>query len=109
MLFYLEGNLGILSVGQFFGWSSPSLPLLMQGKDEKYPIHLTSKEASWVSSLLTLGAVAGAIICAVIVNIFGRKSTMLFTAIPSTISWLMIAFGTSSRVSILEKNIVFTS
>jgi len=108
MLFYLEGNLGMLSVGQIFGWSSPSLPVLMQGKDEKYPIHLTPEEASWVASTPTLGAAAGAIICAVIVNIFGRKNTMLFTAVPSIISWLMIAFATSSTVSILKKNIVFT-
>jgi len=109
MLFYLEGNLGMLSVGQFFGWSSPSLPVLMQGTDEKYPMHLTPEEASCVASLLTFGEAVGTIICAVIVNNFGRKNTMLFTAVPSIISWLMIAFATSSKVSILEKKIVFTS
>lgn len=100
MLFYLEANLGMLSVGQFFGWSSPSLPILMQGKDEKYPMHLTPEEASWVASLLTFGSTAGAIICAILVNIFGRKNIMLFTAVPSIISWLMIAFATSPKVSI---------
>ncbi|XP_011256038.2 facilitated trehalose transporter Tret1 [Camponotus floridanus] len=93
----IAGNLGMLSVGQFFGWSSPSLPVLMQGKDEKYSMHLTPEEASWVASLLTFGSAAGTIICAVIVNNFGRKNTMLFTALPSIISWLMIAFATSSK------------
>ncbi|XP_025269915.1 facilitated trehalose transporter Tret1 isoform X2 [Camponotus floridanus] len=91
----IAGNLGMLSVGQFLGWSSPSLAILMQGKDEKYPIHLTPQEAAWVASLPTSGGIAGAIICTVIINIFGRKNIMLFTAVPSIISWLMIAFATS--------------
>lgn len=90
----------MLSIGQFFGWSSPSLPILMQGKDEKYSVRLTPEEASWVASLLTFGSAVGAIICAVIVNVFGRKNIMLFAARPSIISWLMIAFATSSRVDI---------
>jgi len=81
----------------------------MQGKDEKCPTYLTPEEDSWVASLLTFSAATGAIICAVIVNIFGRKNTMLFTAVPSIISWLMIAFARSPKVSIREKNIVFTS
>ncbi|XP_025262097.1 facilitated trehalose transporter Tret1 isoform X2 [Camponotus floridanus] len=91
----IAGNLGMLSVGQFLGWTSPSLAVLMQGKDEGYPIHLTPQEAAWVASLPTLGGIAGAIICAVIINIFGRKNIMLFTVVPSIISWLMIAFATS--------------
>ncbi|EFN64053.1 Sugar transporter ERD6 [Camponotus floridanus] len=103
------GNLGMLSVGQFLGWSSPPLATLMQGKDEKYPMHLIPEEASWVASLLTLGSVAGAIICAVIVNIFGRKNTMLFIAVPSIISWLMIAFATSSTVTGLAMGIAYTA
>ncbi|XP_072742615.1 facilitated trehalose transporter Tret1-like isoform X2 [Anoplolepis gracilipes] len=89
-------NLGMLTVGQYFGWASPTLPILMQGKDETYPVRLTSEEASWVSSLLMLGAMAGCVICVFIVNVIGRKNTMLFAAVPSITSWLMIAFATSS-------------
>lgn len=91
----VAGNLGMLSIGQFFGWASPSLPLLLQGNYTEYPIHLTMEEASWVASLLTLGGAIGPIACALIVNIIGRKNTMLFTAVPSIISWLMIIFATS--------------
>ncbi|XP_072742616.1 facilitated trehalose transporter Tret1-like isoform X3 [Anoplolepis gracilipes] len=92
----IAGNLGMLTVGQYFGWASPTLPILMQGKDETYPVRLTSEEASWVSSLLMLGAMAGCVICVFIVNVIGRKNTMLFAAVPSITSWLMIAFATSS-------------
>lgn len=86
----------MLTVGQYFGWASPSLPILMEGKDETYPVRLTLQEASWVASLLMLGSLAGSINCAYIVNVIGRKNTMLLAAVPSIISWLMIAFATSS-------------
>ncbi|CAL1680505.1 unnamed protein product [Lasius platythorax] len=92
----VAGNFGMLSVGQFFGWTSPSLPILMQGKDETYPVRLTSEEASWVASLLMLGTMTGSISCAFTVNLIGRKHTMLFAAMPSIISWSMIIFATSS-------------
>ncbi|XP_025264106.1 facilitated trehalose transporter Tret1-like isoform X2 [Camponotus floridanus] len=92
----VAGNLGMLTVGQYFGWALPSLPILVQGKDETYPVRLTSEEASWVASLLILGTITASIICAFIVNIIGRKNIMLFAAVPSIISWLMIAFATSS-------------
>ncbi|XP_012230915.2 facilitated trehalose transporter Tret1-like isoform X1 [Linepithema humile] len=90
------GNLGMLSIGQFFGWASPSLPVLIQGNYTEYPVHLTMEEASWVAALLTLGGAVGSVACAFMVNIIGRKNTMLFTAVPSIISWLMIIFATSS-------------
>jgi len=96
----------MLTVGQYFGWASPSLPILLQGKDETYPVRLTSEEASWVASLLMLGTMIGSIGCAFIVNIIGRKNAMLFAAVPSIISWLMIAFATSSWVIII---IIITS
>ncbi|KAL6423317.1 hypothetical protein ACFW04_010155 [Cataglyphis niger] len=92
----VAGNLGMLTVGQYFGWASPSLPTLMEGKDKTYPVRLTLEEASWVASLLMLGAMAGSINCTFIVNVIGRKYTMLLSAVPSIISWLMIAFATSS-------------
>ncbi|XP_070158881.1 facilitated trehalose transporter Tret1-like isoform X2 [Polyergus mexicanus] len=92
----VAGNLGMLTVGQYFGWASPSLPILIEGKDETYPVRLTSEEASWVASLLMLGVMAGSIYCTFIVNVIGRKNTMLLSAVPSIISWLMIAFATSS-------------
>lgn len=87
----------MLSLGQFLGWTSPSLPKLMEGNDAK-SIHLTTKEASWVASLLMIGAAGGSILCGFMVNVIGRKNTMLFTAVPSIISWLMIAFATSPWV-----------
>ncbi|XP_033222015.1 facilitated trehalose transporter Tret1-like isoform X2 [Belonocnema kinseyi] len=86
----IAGNLGMISVGLFFGWASPSLPLLAQ---DDSPVKLTSSEASWVASLFNIGASAGSIISSFMVNKYGRKITMLFSALPSIIGWLLIAFA----------------
>lgn len=89
----------MLSIGMFLGWGSPSLPLLVNGDNYGYPVRLNKEEASWVASLLTLGASAGCVISAFMVNVIGRKNTMLFTVVPSAIGWLLIAFATSSWVN----------
>jgi len=94
----LIGNLGALSVGLFSGWASPSLPVLINGSDAEYPVRLNLEEASWVVSILILGTTVGFVITALIVNVIGRKNTMLFAAVPSAISWLLIAFATSPWV-----------
>jgi MFS family permease len=89
----------MLSIGQFDGWAAPSLPKLMRGNSTEYPAHLTSEEVSWVVTLYIIAAMAGSIVCAFIVNIIGRKHTMLLATIPAVISWLLIAFATLKWVS----------
>jgi len=88
----------MLSIGQFIGWTSPSLPKLMYDNSTEYPVHLTTEEASWVVTLYMVNA-AGPIISAFVVNIIGRKSIMLVAAVPAVMSWLLIAFATSKWVS----------
>jgi len=85
----------MLSIGQFIGWTSPSLPKLMHSNSTEYPVHLTS----WVVILFRVGAMLGPIVCAFTVNTIGRKYTMLLAAIPVVISWLLIAFATSKWVN----------
>lgn len=43
-----------------------------------------------------IGAVLGAITAASIVDYFGRKKTILGTAVPFFVSWLMIAVANST-------------
>jgi len=80
------------------GWASPSLPFLINGDGADYPVRLNMEEASWVVSLYILSSIVGSIMSALMVDIIGRKNTMLFAAVPSIISWLMIVFATSSWV-----------
>jgi len=71
---------------------------LINGDGAEYPVRLNLEEASWVVSLFTLSSLVGCIMSALMVNTIGRKNTMLFAAVPSVISWLLIVFATSSWV-----------
>ncbi|XP_033297806.1 facilitated trehalose transporter Tret1-like [Bombus vosnesenskii] len=86
-------NLGMISFGLFFGWSSPSLSLLLQ---DDSPIPLTVQQAAWVSSIYTLASAVGSVLCSYVVNVIGRKTTLAFAAIPGVIGWMMIALATSA-------------
>lgn len=84
------GTLCILSSEMHFGWTSPSLPLLIGGD---YRIQITKEEASWLAVILLAGTVFGAIFTGCLADILGRKMTILFTALPLFISWMLIAMA----------------
>lgn len=82
----------MISFGSYFGWSSPSLSLLLQ---DDSPIQLTIQQAAWVSSTFILGSAVGSMLCTFIINVIGRKTTLVLTTIPGLIGWMIIAFATS--------------
>lgn len=49
----------IFSGGMSLGWSSPSIPKLLN--DVNNPVHITVDQSSWVVSLLELGIAASAL------------------------------------------------
>ncbi|XP_076546377.1 facilitated trehalose transporter Tret1 [Osmia lignaria lignaria] len=89
----IASNLGMLSYGLCFGWASPSLPVLLQ---DDSPIRLTAQQATWVTSFHTIGGTIGSLLCYFILNVIGRKWSLLLTAIPAVIGWMMIALATSA-------------
>lgn len=80
----ISGNLLALCVGFCFAWSSP---VLLRLTDEKYldknPLGrvITSQEASWIGSLLTLGGIAGVFLAVFIASTFGRKKSLLISCV----------------------------
>lgn len=106
-------NLGAFAAGVCVAWSSSALPLLSSGPIEPpslsrdviavenstptilTPTHskltLTEAEASWVASLLCLGALWGAGPAGLISEYFGRKKTLLYLALPLVVSWILVA------------------
>ncbi|CAH0697160.1 unnamed protein product [Spodoptera exigua] len=106
-------NLGAFAAGVCVAWSSSALPLLISEPFEPPsptrdiiaientpptllpPAHtklsLTPSEASWVASLLCLGALWGAGPAGLISEYFGRKKTLLYLALPLVVSWILVA------------------
>jgi MFS family permease len=62
------------------GWSSPAQLPVMVGDVFNFPV--TSADFQWVSSIPTLGAACACMPAGFLVDLVGRKYTMLAMAIP---------------------------
>ncbi|KAK4873306.1 hypothetical protein RN001_015335 [Aquatica leii] len=93
----MTGTLSIISSGMHYGWPSPSLPQL-QHPNSTIPI--TNEEGSWMAVMPLAGAIVGSVIGAIILDVIGRKKSVLLTAIPFFTAWLMVAYGKSVSVLI---------
>lgn len=80
-------NMGALAAGCALTWSSPTLVKLQNGEGD---LKITKDEASWVGSLVTLGAAVGPILAGVLLDRLGRKHTILLSMVLTAISWIII-------------------
>ncbi|KAF5297360.1 hypothetical protein FQR65_LT01290 [Abscondita terminalis] len=88
----ITGTLSIISSGMHYGWPSPSLPQL-QHPNSTTPI--TNEEGSWMAVMPLAGATVGSLCGGAVLDVIGRKKTVLLTSIPFFASWLMVAYGKS--------------
>ena len=80
----------MLISGMHFGWSSPSLPKLLSNTSS---IPITNSQSSWIASISLLGDLVGAPMSATLADTFGRKTTILFAAVPYAVAWILIAMA----------------
>ncbi|XP_045497421.1 facilitated trehalose transporter Tret1-like isoform X2 [Colias croceus] len=81
----LAVSMGSLIVGFSSGYTSPALPSMNQ------TLHMTNEENSWVGGLMPLAALLGGILGGPLIEYLGRKRTIICTAIPFFIGWMLIA------------------
>lgn len=75
-------NLVMMGYALHEGWSSPGL-LSLKSEGGLLPGSAINKdEATWVTTLFPIGSVIGCLAYAYILNYFGRKTLLLFNAIP---------------------------
>ncbi|EFA00433.1 facilitated trehalose transporter Tret1 [Tribolium castaneum] len=89
----LTGTLGIVSSEMHYGWPSPTLPILLNGTDK---LQMDETEGSWLTIMPLVGAILGAIITGLVIDILGRKRLILLSSIPFFISWITIGFAETS-------------
>ncbi|XP_073989536.1 facilitated trehalose transporter Tret1-like isoform X2 [Rhodnius prolixus] len=89
-------SLGSMVVGFSSAYTSPALESMKQPGST---LHITEQQTSWIASLMPLSALLGGIIGGALVETLGRKKTILLTAIPFGISFILIAFA--SNVSMI--------
>ncbi|KAJ8919558.1 hypothetical protein NQ315_002180 [Exocentrus adspersus] len=87
------GNLLMLLSGSSFTWSSPILPKLLSDDTSPFGRSISANEATWISSLVPLGAAIGPFTLTYMANNFGRRITLLFLGVPFFLSHLILAFA----------------
>ena len=98
MLCSFLASLSGFIVGTWLGWISPVQPQLqnLDGRGDPSSIwfvELSDEEISWVGSLFNLGAFFGCMAGGMLMDRFGRKTTMLMTAVPNIVAWLIAALS----------------
>lgn len=73
------------------GWSSPADSKLT--KDREYDFDVTDADFAWISSLTTLGAACVCYPIGFLMDVIGRKISMLLLILPFTLGWLLIIFA----------------
>lgn len=79
--------------GTALTWSSPEIPFLTNSTTTPFDRPLNTDEATWVSSLVTLGAAFGSFLFTCLADKMGRKYTLLSAGVPFLICYLILAFG----------------
>uniref|UniRef100_A0A1B6DQ91 Major facilitator superfamily (MFS) profile domain-containing protein n=2 Tax=Clastoptera arizonana TaxID=38151 RepID=A0A1B6DQ91_9HEMI len=88
-------NLSFLAVGHGAGWSSPSLPIITS---DDFFIKISSDQASWVVSYISLGGVFGPLVSGCLLDVIGRKKTITFNMAVNLFSWIFLWFGSSVEI-----------
>jgi MFS family permease len=90
-----SANLTAFAYGICLGWPSPILPLL-QSPDSPFVEPLAIDEISWVASLSLIGGMVATPLFGYFLEKFGRKVTLLVSAIPQIASWIILEFSSSA-------------
>ncbi|KAG5881445.1 Facilitated trehalose transporter Tret1, partial [Gonioctena quinquepunctata] len=79
--------------GTALTWSSPEIPKLTNTTTSPFGRTIDEDEASWISSLVTLGAALGPYLFCLLADKMGRKYTLLAAGVPFLVCYLVQAFG----------------
>lgn len=77
------------------GWSSPTKSTLVDPEQKEYPFQITESDFAWIGSFVTLGAALVCLFIGSVIQILGRKLTMLLLIIPFTVGWALVTFATN--------------
>nr|XP_026498754.1 facilitated trehalose transporter Tret1-like [Vanessa tameamea] len=85
-------NIGQFIDGYSVGWSAPIIPKLQDPNETPLPALITDLEASWIGSLLYVGAIIGPFIPSYLSNIIGRKPCLFLGSFLNLTAIVLIVF-----------------
>ncbi|KAH8405280.1 hypothetical protein KR222_001740 [Zaprionus bogoriensis] len=80
---------GAFAAGTLLGWTSPA----EKGLKAAYDFPISDEQYSWVSSAMTLGAACVCIPIGFLINLIGRKWTMLLLVLPFVLGWALLIWA----------------
>lgn len=81
---------GAFAAGTLLGWTSPAQVRLTSGE---YGFPVDDNAFSWIGSAMTLGAAFICIPIGFLINLIGRKLTMLLLVLPFTLGWCLLIWA----------------
>ena len=91
----LAVSTGCLSYGICMAYTSSAIPSML---DPNSSLTITYSEASWMSSLLALGAMFGSLSAVFLMDAVGRKASLLaFSVMSLFIGWTMMMAASQAR------------
>lgn len=81
------GSLSVMVAGTSYGWITPILVPLLSADSE---IPMTPDQSSWIVSFVELGDLFSPVPAGYLVNTWGRKTLLLYTAPMYIVSWLLV-------------------
>ncbi|XP_063728364.1 uncharacterized protein LOC134855914 [Symsagittifera roscoffensis] len=85
-------TLGCMNFGYALGWSAQSIDNI---KDDPDMPNFSDTQNSWISSILTIGAILGTFIGADLSDRLGRQQTLIATAIVAVGGWIVVCLANS--------------
>ncbi|XP_031629980.1 uncharacterized protein LOC116345073 [Contarinia nasturtii] len=89
----IAATTGALAAGAVLGWSSPAETYIVT--QSAYNFTVTDEQYSWISSFATIGGIISCLVIGLVMDIVGRKSTMLLLIIPFSFGWALIIWPIS--------------
>lgn len=89
------GTLIAVSDGMAYGWTSPMIPYFESNKSH---IAITEADAEWFENINLIGAISGLPFTIFAVDYFGRKPSLLLSAVTGCICWLVLLLTTNVKV-----------
>ncbi|XP_031832867.1 facilitated trehalose transporter Tret1 isoform X2 [Nomia melanderi] len=93
----LVAQLGTINTGMTFGFSAIAVPQLTE-PNSTIPITEGSSEESWIASMSSIGTPIGCFISGYMMDVLGRKKSLIITEIPALLGWILIACATDIRM-----------
>ncbi|CAH0555867.1 unnamed protein product [Brassicogethes aeneus] len=87
-------NITGFSFGTTISWTSSQLTKLQKSDDSPLGRAITDNEASWITSLYSIGGIIGPLIFGYINVKIGQRLTLIALAVPFIVPYLIFAFAT---------------